>query len=379
MMNFTSIELTNWKNFTHAQVELSERVFLVGPNASGKSNFLDAFRFLYDLSRPGGGLQNACDARGGVSKIRSLSARRVNTIGIRVVMRDDNAEWIYEIIFKQEGQIQRQGTPLIDKEVVHHNGELILNRPDEEDRKDDLRLTQTALEQINFNYAFRDIPAFFETIHYLHLVPQIVRNGVLMNDPNVPETFGGNFLERVAREKKNIRNARFRRIQEILSTAVPQFEEIRLEKDDRGAPHLQVSYRHWRDKPAKQDESQLSDGTLRMIALLWALEEGAGPLLLEEPELSLHTSIVRQLVPFMHRNNRKSRQIILSTHSYELLSDPGISGHETLLFQPQDEGTVIQIAASLPHIKALLETGLSVGEAALPTTEPENIYQLPLL
>ncbi|HLA43889.1 MAG TPA: AAA family ATPase, partial [Aggregatilineales bacterium] len=65
-MRFSRIELTNWKNFQHIEVDLPDRVFLIGPNASGKSNFLDAFRFLRDLARPGGGLQNACEVRGGV-------------------------------------------------------------------------------------------------------------------------------------------------------------------------------------------------------------------------------------------------------------------------------------------------------------------------
>ena len=43
---FQSLHLHNWKNFARVELELQNRVFLVGPNAAGKSNFLDAFRFL---------------------------------------------------------------------------------------------------------------------------------------------------------------------------------------------------------------------------------------------------------------------------------------------------------------------------------------------
>lgn len=53
-MRFTHIRLSNWKNFARCEVALANRVFLVGPNASGKSNFLDVFRFLRDLASPGG-------------------------------------------------------------------------------------------------------------------------------------------------------------------------------------------------------------------------------------------------------------------------------------------------------------------------------------
>ncbi|TEU15991.1 MAG: chromosome segregation protein SMC, partial [Anaerolineales bacterium] len=55
-MRFSRIKLENWRNFQEADVPLQNRVFLVGANASGKSNFLDAFRFLRDIVMPGGGL-----------------------------------------------------------------------------------------------------------------------------------------------------------------------------------------------------------------------------------------------------------------------------------------------------------------------------------
>ncbi|MBC6476119.1 MAG: cadherin-like domain-containing protein [Hormoscilla sp. GM102CHS1] len=68
------IILKNWRNFPAVDVSLGSLVFLVGPNACGKSNFLDVFRFLHDLAKPGGGLQRAISTRGGLSQIRCLSA-----------------------------------------------------------------------------------------------------------------------------------------------------------------------------------------------------------------------------------------------------------------------------------------------------------------
>jgi hypothetical protein len=55
-MRFSRIVLENWRNFKRVDVPLQSRAFLVGPNASGKSNFLDAFRFLHDVAASGGGL-----------------------------------------------------------------------------------------------------------------------------------------------------------------------------------------------------------------------------------------------------------------------------------------------------------------------------------
>jgi len=75
-LKFCRLKLKNWKNFADADVAIQNRLFLVGPNASGKSNFLDVFRFLRDLASSGGGFQESVGRRGGVTSIRCLAARR---------------------------------------------------------------------------------------------------------------------------------------------------------------------------------------------------------------------------------------------------------------------------------------------------------------
>jgi len=59
LRRFTNVQLKNWKNFAFCDVAVGKRAFLFGPNASGKSNFLDVFRFLRDLAASGGGFQEA--------------------------------------------------------------------------------------------------------------------------------------------------------------------------------------------------------------------------------------------------------------------------------------------------------------------------------
>lgn len=75
-MRFERLELKNWKNFPSVDVKLASRVFLVGPNAIGKSNLLDAIRFLRDLVLDGGGLAKAVQLRGGMKSVRSLHSHR---------------------------------------------------------------------------------------------------------------------------------------------------------------------------------------------------------------------------------------------------------------------------------------------------------------
>ena len=52
-MLISKLTLKNWRNFKSIDIDLTERVFIVGANASGKSNLLDAIRFLKDIVKPG--------------------------------------------------------------------------------------------------------------------------------------------------------------------------------------------------------------------------------------------------------------------------------------------------------------------------------------
>ena len=126
-------------------------------------------------------------------------------------------------------------------------------------------------------------------------------------------------------------------------------------------------------------EDQFSDGTLRLLGLLWtALEEG-GPLLLEEPELSLHPEVVQFLPQLFARIQRRAeRQVFVSTHSSDLLRDEGIGLDEVLLLQPSENGTVVRPASTFDEIKQLLNGGLSLAEAVIPQTRPQHVEQLVL-
>jgi predicted ATPase len=375
-LRITYAKLDNWRNFQRAEVELQRRVFLVGPNASGKSNFLDALRFLQDIAAIGGGVQAAIRRRGGVSAIRSLAARKNPDVGllVRIGTEEEPALWEYSVTFGRDAAKR----VIVKKESVRRKGDIILNRPDARDLEDPEVRTQTHLEQVNVNRRFREVAEFLAEIRYLHIVPQLVRDPNrsvgIQNDP-----FGGDFLEQIANKNVKTRNAWLRRIRQALRVAVPQLRELELSKDEKGTPHLRGKYEHWRAQGAWQTEDRFSDGTLRLIGLLWATLEGIGPLLLEEPELSLHPEVVRYLPAMFARIQRQSgRQFILSTHSPELLQDKGIGLDEVLLLVPQGEGTSVRPASTYSDVRLLLEGGLSMADAVMPLTKPSRADQLSL-
>jgi predicted ATPase len=371
-MYISRIKLRNWKNFKDVDAALGLRMFLIGPNASGKSNLLDVFRFLRDLAN--NGLEKAVGARSGVSAIRCLAARRYSNIDIEATVAEgENGEWRYNLSINQDN-VQR---PVVREEVVYKQDEELLRRPNAEDQRDPLRLTQTALEQVSENQRFRGAADFFKSIAYQHLLPQVVRDPrgfsplPVQNDP-----YGRDFLVRLWKTVPKTRTSRLKKITVALQSAVPQLTELEVKLDDSGVPHLIGGYSHWRPHDARQNESQFSDGTLRLLGLLWTVYEGSGPLLLEEPEISLHPEVVRRLPTVFYRINRSrkdQRQFIVSTHSEEMLRDD-IGPEEVLRLEPSSNGTLL-----LPPDEAdrqAMAAGLTAADVLMPKAAPANIRQL---
>ena len=385
-MQINRLILKNWRNFKAFDARFQDVSYLLGPNASGKSNLLDVFRFLRDISKPkGGGLQSAVDDRGGIVKVRCLHARNDTEVLIDVHLSDDGDDgdegggsWRYVLGFKPEGKGAQR--ILVSREQVWEGEQRIINRPDDDDVRDRALLTQTRLEQIAANARFRKLAEFFGNITYLHLVPQLLKfseqigGNRLENDP-----FGQGFLDRIARTPEKTRDARLRKIGEALSLAVPHFRDLRFVRDEVGRPHLEAMYQHYRPKAGWQTEEQFSDGTLRLIGILWSLLEGSSMLLMEEPEISLNNEVVRQIpviIDRLQRGRKRKRQVVISTHSEAMLDNKGIDGRGVILLVPASEGSGAR-GLTDDELQMLVD-GLSVAETILPMTRPGRVEQLGL-
>lgn len=386
-MRIRRLALKNWMNYQRLEIgNIRDRTFVIGPNASGKSNLLDALRFLRDVALPagtrpsGGGLQKAVNDRGGISKLRCLNAKNDNEVLIEVdVEAESGTLWLYRLGFKGEGKANNR--IVITQEYVEKAGNCVLKRPDELDEKDTDRLTQTYLELTTANVDFRELAHFFGETTYLHLVPQLLKFANLIGGNTIEQDpFGQGFLQRVAATGERTRDARLRRIQKALDAVVPYFKELRFKKDEiTGLPHIEANFAHWRPTGAWQRESQFSDGTLRLIGLLWSLMDGSSLLLLEEPELSLNEEIVRnlpRLIQQVQKQAKTTRQVFITTHSEALLSDRAISYEEVVRIRPDSDGTLIHPLDQ--QEKIMLGSGLSVGEVLLRAMKPKNVDQLEL-
>ncbi|NOY13258.1 MAG: AAA family ATPase, partial [Deltaproteobacteria bacterium] len=185
--------------------------------------------------------------------------------------------------------------------------------------------------------------------------------------------------ERIAKTTERVRLARLHKIEEALKVCVPNMRKLKFERGSRGTPHLEALYEHWRPNAGWQREDQFSDGTLRLIGIMWSLLEGDSLLLLEEPELSLNEDIVRQIHPLLWRMQRQAkyrRQVFVTTHSEALLEDRSIDAREVIRLEPTEDGTVAHEISK--EDQKLISAGYTISEVLLPKNRPRKVDQLNL-
>ena len=86
-MKIVKIKISNYRNFDDLSVRLNDFNLLVGANASGKSNFVQAFQFLRDIVNHG--LEDAISRQGGVEYLRNIKSVESCPLLFHVVMRGD--------------------------------------------------------------------------------------------------------------------------------------------------------------------------------------------------------------------------------------------------------------------------------------------------
>jgi predicted ATPase len=386
-MRISKLILINWKNFKRTEINLPYRVFIVGPNASGKSNLLDAIRFLRDIVKQGGGLQEAVfSQRDGISKIRCVAARRNTDVSVGVIVNNevDQPQWEYKLTFNQIGGGIADLRVVVKQEFLKDiiNNKICIDRK-QGGKDSDYQLGFTYIEQAAKNEDFKSLIDFIDDLSYLHLIPQLVRDPKsFLKTSGGEDYYGRDFLEKIQKMNRQTSKAYINRIKRALISALPNLEDLNFAQDDMGIPHFEATFKQWRGQGIKFQERHFSDGTLRLIGLLWALQDGTKPILLEEPELSLHSSIIMQLPDIIFQLQKKKvgkRQVIVTTHSYEILNNKGISAEEILLISTDgEEGSKVMDTSSLLEVKQYLQYGTPVGNLIVSRTTPKNISQLSL-
>lgn len=322
----TRMTVSNYRSIgENVSIDFAPLTVLVGINGSGKSNLLDAPRFVAQALSEG--LENAIDERHGFdSMLRDVGGRRGTA---RIGLELDHADWsaTYSI---EIGAPQR--TP--DQYSVRSEDLTLLNKIDgttgslstnfrgtvttsfqglEKPVPDKRNLT---LFTVGGDERLAPVVDAIRAIETYALFPEELRKIQSTNQRRYLNKLGSNFpwvVERVMASPagRDIRLALDRLTNDIVDMRVRRYPGARIAIFD---------HRRSDGKTKAFDATRESDGTLRVAGMLTALAQ-APPLTcigIEEPELTVHAGVIPLLVDYLTEASRLSR-VVVTTHSPELL------------------------------------------------------------
>ena len=343
------VRIRNYKSIGKCDVSLSPLTILLGRNGAGKSNFLDALRFLVDGLNTS--LDHAIKSRGGIDAVRRRSTGhprnfaleiefvlpgwRVATFGFEIAARKQGG-----FVVKREHLAVRRPTSgaeaiyrIEDGQVVRSSVENLPQPP-----PDRLFLVSAA--------GFPEFRAAYDVLvsmGFYNLNPEEMKE---LQSPDAGELLhrdGSNIASVVARLRGE-QPAIVKRIQEYLLSIVPGI--TRFERAALG-PRETLLFRQkvvGAKHPWKFFASSMSDGTLRALGNLVAVAQLSAkttkPISLvgiEEPEAALHPAAAGSLMDAL-REATSHTQVLVTSHSPDLLdqADPEEVGLLAVVAQDGD-------------------------------------------
>jgi predicted ATPase len=368
------LRLCDFKSFADQIVELGRTTFLVGANASGKSNFFDALRFLHGICRGdlsvsevlNGGWEGEREMwpgiRGGVAE-----CARSGTHGFRI-----ESFWLRGGHHIEHAiTCDLRGEPSITEESLRVDGDLLwlardgmvqLKRADGSRTSHPRSATRSMLGQVVAaaeldrrieEVAFWQIP---RSLVALDLRPAEMRHHVQAQARSIGHD--GRFLSAVL--KRLVADADQKRdlLDWLSEFCAPAITDIEFDETTRLREVMLVLAE---TTGTRVSARSLSDGTLRflgeLVALLSAPDDSI--LLLEEIENGLHPARIHLLVELIEALTQTgNRQVIATTHSplaLAALSDAALEKSVVFAHPGNASGSIMRNLGELPHFREVKE------------------------
>ncbi|MBV8116576.1 MAG: AAA family ATPase [Candidatus Eremiobacteraeota bacterium] len=334
------VRLTNYKSIAKADVRLGPLTLLVGLNGSGKSNFLDAMRFVSDaLNAP---LDYAFRERGGLNDVRRRSDGHPTHFGIRLdftLPSGTRGTYSFKIGSRKEGNysvdteeciLHPQSFPALQVRYKTLSGKVQFLENAPPVARDRLYLVNVS-GLTHFEEAFNTL----KNLRFYNLNPEAIRDfQPASTDPYLLRD-GAN-ITTVLRRIENDDPKSHALIVQYLSAIVPQIQDVSVATIGKGSLGKLETLAFKQQVSARKAlwpfaANSMSDGTLRAVGILVALfqddESSHNELAaigIEEPEVAVHPGALNTIFSAILRASER-RQIIVTSHSPDLLDDDRIT------------------------------------------------------
>lgn len=329
----TKLRLHNWKSFEDSTIYIDPLTFLIGTNASGKSNVLDAFDFLrLDINgRPTESINN--QIRGGEDWI---IRKGEESAWLELTIEDNGREIQHKVVITKS-----------DNELHSMSKTVFVNSPD--DPSGAYAIVQDCLNKV---FILEPMPNKMR--QYSKVSKLLQRDG-----SNI-----AGVLAALPDEEK-------RRLEQELTEYIkplPEQDINRVEAVTVGLTHsdaMLYCYEGWNpDVPV--DARGMSDGTLRFAAIVVALltVKPHSLLIIEEVDNGLHPSRAKELIKVLKEvSHNRNVDILCTTHNPVLISELGNEMIPFISYVVRDGNGVshIKLLEDKENLPKLMASG-SVGD-----------------
>ena len=346
------VEIRDYKSIGYSAVDLGSLTVLVGRNGSGKSNFVDALRFIADSLQTS--LDHAVRSRGiiyGISRRGIRDPRFI--VRLDISLPDDKvATYSIAVGTQMSGHFEIVSERLQLRSV---SGEMLGHYHVFDGKIDESSIGQPPPAQRDRLYlvSISGFPEFRPIYEALTAMRFYDFNAEEIRKPRDPDSGawlrsdGSNLasvVARLGREQPEILS----RITQYLSAILPGI--ISVEGLPLG-PYEMLRFMQHGSNSAKPQEffaPSMSDGTLLALGALVAVSQSLGQgqgtcaslVAIEEPENSLHPAAAAALMDGL-REATEHTQVIITSHSSDLLDEMDLETDTLLAVALQDGVTRI--------------------------------------
>ena len=365
-MKLTHIAITNWRNFAHIEFDLSSRLFVVGPNSSGKTNLLGALRFLGDIGRRG--LVAASEDLGGPDRYFRSGADSAAFVATFNDTQNSTEFALFLRLMSAGSESTKRGSdadqtfafPMTDPLTgelndryldVHQTITAGGKKPTDEGESfpvEDEEAQRTRVRQT------------LAGIRYIHPNPKKMLERSDHYDPD----HGTGFFQHAGRFSDQQLDAVVDRIRPIMASVVPEIPNLSYQRMGLGTEVVFYSDTPVRGASGVYSHEQFSEGTLRLLGMLFnlaTLPRDTSVVLIEEPETFLQASVVRSLPSLLAEvAMNRDVQMVISTHSPELIDSELVLPSQVLMLRSENGETTGELLSESndPRIKAVVSAGL---------------------
>lgn len=349
------IILENWKSFQYAELPIDPMTVLVGTNASGKSNALDALDFLnriawdVEINKALTGDRYFREIRGGL-EWASLNDCKAFTLKALIQGEDETTDYLYSITIEITYRAQLRNESLVRLKQTSGNaiekvGLFQTDAPSESsismllEEKHQLPFgTDRLYSKLNWLILVSGLDE--EVVGGIKVVLQALRNIVILNPIPANMRNYSAVDDRLAEDASNIAgllaalpSEQKEKVESTLSAYARKlpagdFQKVWAEKVGKFGSHAMLYCEElWKpDEPKLIDARVMSDGTLRFLGIVTALltlPEGS-QLVIEDVECGLHPSRADLLIEMLREiGEQRKIDILVTTHNAAMLDALG--------------------------------------------------------